>query len=46
VPSIVRRAAGGAVSVVWVGKSDDIVTPIIVNVVVQTVNQVVEFVDG
>jgi hypothetical protein len=45
-PSIVRRAADGAVAVVCAGNSWDIATPRLDNVVVQTVNQVVEFVDG
>jgi hypothetical protein len=43
---MLRREAGGAVSMVWAGKRDDIGAPRIDNVIVQTVNLVVEFVDG
>jgi hypothetical protein len=43
---MLRREAGGAVSVVWAGKRDDIEAPRIDNMVVQTVNMVVGFVDG
>jgi hypothetical protein len=38
------RAAGGADSTVWVRNSGDTETPTLDNVVVQTVNQVVELV--